>query len=375
MRLFKTHDVFISYAIEEKHSVAKLLASCLEKKKIKVWYAGNELKAGDSISTVINKGLRSSKYFILILSPSYTRHWTFLELHAFIEKERQEKKILVLPVWHEINYEEARTLHPEIADRYAVSTANGLEHVCQQLHQSILARKKEDRVIAVKKIVKTVPALLVLFAAIFWICRWYFTPAFKLPSKAIIVAAIQKQTDRIQAKLDNDLRKEIESAKGKTVTLDAVINAYNRFLSTSATYRNLYRFSGDAATITGAKNLETLGMPPSDAPYAKYGMSSPACYVLQNNCRFAKDTSFHYSFIMINESALTFTIDTLFESEGKLHACVTYTQNIRSVEGELMYPIKTGPTRKQVISISGYKPSEEYILEQRKGAWIISEVK
>lgn len=375
MRLFKTHDVFISYAIEEKHSVAETLASCLKEKGIEVWYAGNELKAGDSISTVINKGLRSSRYFILILSPSYTRHWTFLELHTFIEEEKKKKKILILPVWHGTSYEEAKANHPEIADRFAISTANGLEITCQQLHKSILARKKEDRVGTAKKIAKATPLVFACAFAAFFFYRLYFAPDFKIPPKSLIGVIIQKKTAHYEVKLNNDLWKEIASAQGKAVTLDSVINAYNRFVSTSTLKRNEYRFSGETITLTGAKNLEALGMPPLDAPYNGYSIASPACYVLQNNCRFAEDTFFYYSFVLINQATLTFSIDTLFESEGKLHACVTYAQNIRSVKGDLMYPIKTGPIRKQIICISGYKPSEEYVLEQSKGAWIISEVK
>jgi hypothetical protein len=375
MSTFKTHDVFISYAIEEKHDVAETLALCLEKKKIKVWYAGNELHVGDSISSVISKGLRKSKYFILILSPSYKRNWTFLELHTFIEKERQEKKILIFPVWHEIDYEEVKAAHPEIADRYAVSTNKGLEIACQLLHKSILAGKKEDRIIAGKKWVKRGLALLAFFAIAFFLSRSYCTPAFKIPSKLLVEEIIQKQTGRFQVKLSNELWKEIMIAKGKTVPLDSVVNAYNRFITTSDYERNDYRFTSAETTISGAKNLEALGIPVSNTPYSGYGISSPACYVLQNNSRFAKDTMFCYSFVLINQVTLAFSIDTLFESEGKLHVWVTYEQNIRSIEGDLMYPIKAGPIRKQFIQISGYKPSEEYIFEQKNGVWICSEVK
>lgn len=375
MRFSKKYDVFISYAIEDKYPVAETIASSLKQNGIKVWYVGSELKVGDAISTVISEGLRNSNYCILILSPFYTRHWTLVELYRFIEKEQLEKKILILPVWHNIDYEEAKEKYPMIADRYAMSTQKGLDAVSESLCEVIRKKKKSDLLHTIKIISATAVFLVTCIIAVFFLYQKYASPALHLPSKQFVQNAIEKQTGEFQAKLENNLQKKVVTSKGKAVPVDSIISVYNLFVTTSNRERNEYRFTGQSILVSGYKNIEDLGISISDAPYDGYGISSPAGYLTVADYRFHPDTVFNYSFILVNRSPLAFTIDTVFESGEKLHTRVTYKQNIRSIEGTLTYPIKTGPVRKQQIQLTGYKPTEEYVFELKNGVWSISEVK
>src|SRR6201999_2601553 len=111
----KKYDVFISYAIEDKESVAETIASDLENFGLRVYYVGRELQVGDEISEVISIGLKSSSYFVMVLSPFYKRKWTIVEGYRFIQKEKDENKKLIFPVWHNINLEEAQSQYPELA--------------------------------------------------------------------------------------------------------------------------------------------------------------------------------------------------------------------------------------------------------------------
>jgi hypothetical protein len=375
MRFSKKYDVFISYAIEDKYPVAETIASSLKQNGIKVWYVGSELKVGDAISTVISEGLRNSNYCILILSPFYTRHWTLVELYRFIEKEQLEKKILILPVWHNIDYKEAKEKYPMIADRYAMSTQKGLDAVSESLCEVIRKKKKSDLLHTIKMGSAAAIFLATCVIAILFLWQKYSSPALHLPSKQFVQNAIEKQSADFQAKLENNLRKKVVTSKGKAVPLDSITGAYNMFVTTSKRERNEYRFTGQSTIMSGYKNIEDLGVTISDAPYDGYGISSPTSYLTIAETRFYPDTVFNYSFILLNRSPLSFTIDTLYASAGHLHAHVTYKQNIRSVEGTLTYPNKTAPVRKQQIQLTGYKPSEEYVFELKNGVWSICEVK
>ncbi len=371
----KKYDVFISYAIEDKFPVAETIAICLKEKGIKAWYGGNELKVGDSVSAVINEGLRNSNYFIFILSPSYIRNWTIVELYTFVEKERQQKKKLILPVWHTISFEEAKQNHPIISDLFGISTDYGLEAVCQNLYEAILKRKKEDHTQRLKLISQRTFYFLLCFTAIFFIYKNYSCSTLPLPSKQSVQSEIKKRTAAFQLNLENELQKRLIIEKGNPVPVDSVISAYNIFLTTSNHKRNDFRFESEAINISGIKNIEALGINIIDAPYNNYGLSTVAAYSFTYENRFIPDTVFNYSFMLINLLPLTFTIDTLYESGEKVHAHVTYKQNIRTIDGTYSYKIKTGTLRKQQIQLTGHKPSEEYIFELKNGSWNICEVK
>jgi hypothetical protein len=59
-------DLFISHASENKKDVVKPLADALKGFGVAVWYDEFELHLGDSLSRSIDKGLRDSKFGLLI---------------------------------------------------------------------------------------------------------------------------------------------------------------------------------------------------------------------------------------------------------------------------------------------------------------------
>jgi predicted nucleotide-binding protein len=80
------HDVFVSYAFEDK-KVARRLARDLERLGFKVWFDETEITVGDSLRDVIDRGLRSSKFGVVILSPSFfKKSWTQYELDGLLAK-------------------------------------------------------------------------------------------------------------------------------------------------------------------------------------------------------------------------------------------------------------------------------------------------
>lgn len=139
------NDVFISYASEDRDSVAIPLAEILTSRGLKVWIDKVKVRTGDSFRRSIDKGLASSRYGIAILSQAYfAKEWTQKELDAMLAMETSTRKV-VLPVWHNIGLDMISSHSPILAARNAVSTRRGLNFVAQELLIALEKAKTEDQ--------------------------------------------------------------------------------------------------------------------------------------------------------------------------------------------------------------------------------------
>ena len=126
-------DVFISHASEDKKAVAEPLTKALMDAGLLVWYDTIELKIGDSLRGSIDRGLRESRFGVIILSPAFFgKHWPQLELNGLAQKEVNGEKV-ILPIWYNVTAEDVRSRSPLLADRVAASWASGLETVVTSL--------------------------------------------------------------------------------------------------------------------------------------------------------------------------------------------------------------------------------------------------
>jgi hypothetical protein len=133
----RKYDFFICHASEDKPSIARPLAEALIAKGHSVWYDELSLKVGDSLTSSIDRGLRESKFGIVILSPVFfSKHWTQKELNALAGLESGGRKV-ILPVWHNVTVEQVREHSPLMAGRIAVESESGLDVVVQRLIEAI----------------------------------------------------------------------------------------------------------------------------------------------------------------------------------------------------------------------------------------------
>lgn len=110
------YDFFISHASEDSDDIATPLYEGLSK-ICKVWYDKKELTIGTNQRKAIDEGLRSSKYGIVILSPSYlSKYWTQYELDSLFVKESATISDIILPIWHHVGIDDIR--------RYSLNLAN-----------------------------------------------------------------------------------------------------------------------------------------------------------------------------------------------------------------------------------------------------------
>src|SRR5262245_10755099 len=118
-------DVFISHASDDKEEVARPLSALLRNAGLRVWYDEDALKIGDSLNESISQGLQSSRYWLVILSPSFVKmkKWTQYELNALFSLEEAGAR-RVLPVTHNLTRAEITAYNPTLSDRVSVSTAS-----------------------------------------------------------------------------------------------------------------------------------------------------------------------------------------------------------------------------------------------------------
>ncbi|MEN6575463.1 MAG: toll/interleukin-1 receptor domain-containing protein [Phycisphaerales bacterium] len=130
-------DVFISHASEDKDTFVRRLAETLQQRNIRVWYADFTLTVGDSLRRSIDKGLASSRYGIVVISPDFLKkEWPQKELDGLVGREADGRKV-ILPIWHNVDADTVRRFSPLLADRVATSTAKGLDQVVVDLMKAM----------------------------------------------------------------------------------------------------------------------------------------------------------------------------------------------------------------------------------------------
>ena len=120
----KEYDVFISHASEDKADVVRPLAEALVKRGLSVWFDEFELRIGDSLRRKIDAGIRSSRFGIVVLSPSFFgKGWPNYELDGIVAIGMTRGQSVVLPVWHRVTQKDVAGYSPSLAGLLARSTS------------------------------------------------------------------------------------------------------------------------------------------------------------------------------------------------------------------------------------------------------------
>lgn len=127
-------DVFISHAWEDKDWVQPFAESLIER-GVKVWYDDHQLRIGDRLRLSIDRGLGSSRFGILVLSPNFFRkNWTNYELDGLVTIEQSGSRKFILPLWHGTSKDEVMRHSPTLADKVALKTADlTVEEIVDQI--------------------------------------------------------------------------------------------------------------------------------------------------------------------------------------------------------------------------------------------------
>lgn len=117
-------DVFISHASEDKDTVARPLATELRNLGLRVWFDEFELQIGSSLRRNIDRGLATSRFGVVVLSPSFfVKNWPQYELDGLVTRAVSGDQVL-LPIWHGVSFSEVAAYSPSLADKLARSTTD-----------------------------------------------------------------------------------------------------------------------------------------------------------------------------------------------------------------------------------------------------------
>ncbi len=115
----REHDAFLSYARIDGHEVGIALHACLTDLGVDVWFDEIAIKPGASQSLQMDKGLRSARCGIALLTPAYLagRFWTERELGALLHKPT------LIPVLHNVTFEQVAEYSGILPDLAGFETA------------------------------------------------------------------------------------------------------------------------------------------------------------------------------------------------------------------------------------------------------------
>lgn len=104
----KKYDLFISHASEDKDEIVRPMATILERLSVRVWYDEFSLQLGDSLTASIDKGLRQSRYGLLVLSKAFLgKNWSDYEYRSLLTRQIDGESV-ILPLWYGVTKEEVK---------------------------------------------------------------------------------------------------------------------------------------------------------------------------------------------------------------------------------------------------------------------------
>jgi hypothetical protein len=128
---------FVSYAGEDRE-VAEAIARDLTQLGIPTFYDRDSLEVGDSIVDRVHEALEQADIGVLIVSPDFLeKDWPQQETRRLVRSYIAGNTRL-LPVWHNVTYDEVRERQPALDDIWAANTENGLRAVVRELAAQVI---------------------------------------------------------------------------------------------------------------------------------------------------------------------------------------------------------------------------------------------
>jgi len=132
-------DVFLSHDSRDKETFVRDLNVALSKKLIRTWLDEKSLMIGDRLTSKINEGLIKSRYCIVVLSKHFLENtgWCDREYRSIVSREINEKRDVLLPIWHGVTKADIIQYNLELADRVALNTNMGAASIAGRIKRKI----------------------------------------------------------------------------------------------------------------------------------------------------------------------------------------------------------------------------------------------
>jgi hypothetical protein len=136
----RARDAFLCHAWADRSGPAAELFEALNNLNVDVWFSEREVVLGKSLTRQLDAGLRVSRIGIVLVTPAMLtalRSGGFAdqELGALLATDR------VIPVTHEVEYDELRAESPLLAARAGLTTTDSsLVEVAAKVAESVFGR-------------------------------------------------------------------------------------------------------------------------------------------------------------------------------------------------------------------------------------------
>lgn len=127
------YDLFISHASEDKDFV-RPLARALRSQRLAIWFDEFELKPGMRLRESIDQGLVSSRFGLVVLSPSFfAKAWPRWELDGLVQLAHSSPELKILPIWHNLSHSDVVAVSPSLANIVAIQSQGDYEHTTSEV--------------------------------------------------------------------------------------------------------------------------------------------------------------------------------------------------------------------------------------------------
>lgn len=134
------YDVFLSHSSLDKEDYVSEISEKLSEKGFKVFEDVKVFKIGHSQIDMMNEGILNSKFVVVFLSKNFIKSgWSDYEFKGFLNREIKEERVIILPIWHEVTYEEVKQYNPVLVDKFALSTDKfNIDEIVENISDLIL---------------------------------------------------------------------------------------------------------------------------------------------------------------------------------------------------------------------------------------------
>lgn len=142
-------DVFLSHSNLDKEVYVTELSEKLSSKGLKVFEDIKVFKIGHSQTEMMNMGILNSRFVVAFLSSNFIKSgWSDYEFKSFLNREINEKRVIILPIWHEVTFEEVQQYNPYLVDKFALNTQKySVDEIVNHINQVVsdsMSEIKED---------------------------------------------------------------------------------------------------------------------------------------------------------------------------------------------------------------------------------------
>lgn len=357
-KLFKTHDVFISYVVEDRE-VVKELYYRLKAEGLNPWWSNLELKVITDIQVMIEEGLSCSKTGIALISPDYTGRWAWGELFVLMKSG-------FIPVIHRMTYEEAIRLDSRLSNYLCLETHKTMDYVIKEITRVIKPAPWWYRVLA--RWWKHLLAAAIVMTLMITSSFLYMSA---IPPSQVIETTIRQHVMDVQTKANGELQNDLLK-NGCTITPFEDINAeqssfYSLFLKKP--------FQGTITFDNGITIIKSLDSLMNKGVFTKGSQAEPPFELKDYRSYLAPDKdpkTMHYAFM--NMQPVHYKVLDRSRENETCEVRVKYTNNIRYASVNLVYNDSNKLVLRS-IQLIGLHPVETIVFTSEDEEWVMKQMR